>query len=302
METRANYALIGAFTLTVIFAAFGFVYWFSGSGQSGKQDIYQIVFTGSVSGLSRGSSVLFNGVKVGEVTHLAISATDPSKVDVLVKINELTPVKTNTRAKLETRGFTGVSDVLLVGGTEKAPDLVAQKGQRYPQIQAERSEIQNLLGNVNDLSTKAAEVLTKIDRMLDDNKDSIRGALKNAETFTKTLADNSAQISSFIKDAAETAHALKPVAARLDKVLAAGEQTIKAIDPKQIKAITGNIAGASANLKNFSAAGLRQYEQLAIDARRAVDSLDQAIKSIERDPSQFIWGPSQQPAAQTPGR
>ncbi len=301
METRANYALIGAFTLAVIFAAFGFVYWFSGSGQGGRQDIYQIVFTGSVSGLSRGSSVLFNGVKVGEVTHLAISATDPSKVDVLVKINEFTPVKTNTRAKLETRGFTGVADVLLVGGTEKAPELVAQKGQRYPQIQAERSEIQNLLGNVNDLSTKAAEVLVKIDRMLDDNKESIHGALKNAEVFTKTLADNSAQISSFIKDASEAAHALKPVAARLDKVLVAGEQTIKAIDPKQIKAITGNIAGASANIKNFSATGLRQYEQLAIDARKAVDSLDQAIKSIERDPSQFIWGPSQ-PATGTSSR
>jgi phospholipid/cholesterol/gamma-HCH transport system substrate-binding protein len=298
METRANYALVGAFTLAAIFAAFGFVYWFSGSGQTGRQDVYQIVFPGSVSGLSRGSSVLFNGVKVGEVTHLAISASDPSKVDVLVKINERTPVKTNTRAKLETRGFTGVADVLLVGGTEKAAPLVALEGQRYPQIQADRSEIQNLLGNVNDLSSKAADVLVKLDRLLDDNEDTIRATLKHAETFTGALAGQSPQIASFIKDASETARALKPLAARLDKALATGEQAIKAIDPKQLKAITGNIAGASANLKSFSGAGLRQYEQLAVDARRAVDTLDQAIKSIERDPSQFIWGPSQ-PAAQT---
>lgn len=299
METRANYALIGAFTLAMIFAAFSFVYWFSSASQSGKQDIYQIVFSGAVSGLSRGSSVLFNGVKVGEVTHLAISEKDPSKVDVLVKIDERTPVKNNTRARLETRGFTGVADVLLVGGTPGAPDLSVAEGQRYPQIQAERSEIQNLLGNVQSLSTKAAEVLVKLDKLLDENHDSINGALKNAETFTKTLADNSGQISSFIKDASEAAHALKPVAARLDSLLAAGEKTIKAIDPKQIKSITGNIAGASANLKNFSANGLRQYEMLAVDARRAVDTLDQAIKSIERDPSQFIWGPSQPaPAAQ----
>ena len=63
---------------------------------------------------------------------------------------------------------------------------------------------------------------------------------------------------------------------------------------KQLKAITGNIAGASANLKNFSSSGLRQYEQLAVDARKAVDALDQTIKSIERDPSQFIFGPTQQ--------
>lgn len=294
METRANYALIGAFTLSMIFAAFAFVYWFSGAAQSGKQDIYQIVFSGAVSGLSRGSSVLFNGVKVGEVTHLAISEKDPSKVDVLVKIDDRTPVKTNTRARLDTRGFTGVADVLLVGGTPGAPDLTAAPGERYPQILAERSEIQNLLGNVQSLSTKAAEVLVKLDKLLDDNKESISGTLKNAETFTKTLADNSDQISAFIKDASEAAHSLKPVAARLDKLLAAGEQTIKAIDPKQLKAITGNIAGASANLKNFSSSGLRQYEQLAVDARKAVDALDQTIKSIERDPSQFIFGPTQQ--------
>ncbi len=294
METRANYALIGAFTLAMIFAAFSFVYWFSGTGQSGKQDVYQIIFSGAVSGLSRGSSVLFNGVKVGEVTHLAISEKDPSKVDVMVKIDERTPVKTNTRARLETRGFTGVADVLLVGGTPGAPDLEAEPGQRYPQIEAERSEIQNLLGNVQSLSTKAAEVLVKLDRVLDENRDTISGTLKNAETFTKTLADNSQQISAFIKDAAEAAHSLKPMVARLDKFLATGEQTIKAIDPKQIKTITGNIAGASSNLKNFSANGLRQYEQLAVDARKAVDTLDQAIKSIERDPSQFIWGPAQQ--------
>jgi len=293
METRANFALIGAFTLAMIFAAFGFVYWFSGPSQIGKQDVYQIIFSGSVSGLTRGSSVLFDGVKVGEVTHIAISEKDPSKVDVLVRIDERTPVKTNTRARLETRGFTGAADVLLVGGTPGAPDLVAAEGQKFPQIQAERSEIQNLLGNVQNLSTKAAEVLVKLDKILDENKDTISGTLKNAEAFTKTLADNSNQISSLVKDAAEVAHSLKPVAARLDSFLAAGEKTIKAIDPKQLKAITGNVASASNNLKNFSASGLKQYEQLAVDARKAVDTLDQAIKSIERDPSQFIWGPSQ---------
>jgi phospholipid/cholesterol/gamma-HCH transport system substrate-binding protein len=287
METRANFALIGAFTLAVIFAGFAFVFWVSGPSQIGKQDAYQIIFSGSVSGLSRGSSVLFNGVKVGEVTHIAISESDPSKVDVLVRIDEHTPVKANTRARLETRGFTGVADVLLAGGTPGAPDLVAEEGQRYPQIQSERAE------NVQSLSTKAAALLVKLDALLDENKDSIRGTLKNAETFTKTLSDNSAQISSFVKDAAEAAHSLKPVAARLDHFLATGEQTLKALDPKQLKAITSNVASASTNIKKFSATGLKQYEQLAVDARKAVDSLDQAIKSIERDPSQFIWGPSQ---------
>ncbi|MGB5084217.1 MAG: MlaD family protein [Methylocystis silviterrae] len=292
METRANYALIGAFTLAVAFAAFLFVYWFSGPSQLGRQETFQIVFA-AVSGLTRGSSVLFNGVKVGEVTHLGISEQDPSKVDVLVRIDSRTPVKTDTRARLETRGFTGVSDVLLVGGTPGAPALTAQVGQKYPQIQAERSEIQNLLVNVQSLSTKAAELLTKLDKLIDDNGPAITATLKNAEIVSKTLADNSASITSFIRDASDVAQSLKPAAARLDKVLAAGEKTIKAIDPKQIKAIAGNIAGASERINRFAGTGLREYEQLAVDGRKAVDTLDRTLRSVEKNPSQFIFGPSQ---------
>jgi phospholipid/cholesterol/gamma-HCH transport system substrate-binding protein len=292
METRANYALIGAFTLAVAFAAFLFVYWFSGPSQLGRQETYQIVFT-AVSGLTRGSSVLFNGVKVGEVTHLGISEQDPSKVDVLVRIDSRTPVKTDTRARLETRGFTGVSDVLLVGGTPGAPPLTVQVGQKYPLIQAERSEIQNLLVNVQSLSTKAAELLTKLDKLIDDNGPAITATLKNAETVSKTLADNSASITSFIRDASDIAQSLKPAAARLDKVLAAGEKTIKALDPKQIKAIAGNIAGASERINRFAGTGLREYEQLAVDGRKAVNSFDRTLRSVEKNPSQFIFGPSQ---------
>ncbi|MFL5222193.1 MAG: MlaD family protein, partial [Microvirga sp.] len=64
METRANYALIGAFTLAVIVAAFGFVYWFSGGDKAQRRQPVRIVFSGAVSGLSKGSFVTFNGLRV----------------------------------------------------------------------------------------------------------------------------------------------------------------------------------------------------------------------------------------------
>ncbi len=72
METRANFVLIGAFTLAAVVAAFLFVMWIVGYGTSGVHRHYQIVFNGSVSGLSNGALVLFNGLKVGEVTNLEL--------------------------------------------------------------------------------------------------------------------------------------------------------------------------------------------------------------------------------------
>src|SRR6266566_9552407 len=77
METRANYVLIGAFTLAVVAAAFGFVYWFSNLGDHGVRDSYRVAFDGAVSGLRTGSTVLFNGIRVGEVTQLKLNPTNP---------------------------------------------------------------------------------------------------------------------------------------------------------------------------------------------------------------------------------
>jgi len=64
METRANYALIGIFTLAVIAGAFGFLIWFSGVDQSGGRKAYKIVFTGSIAGLTKNGVVLFNGFRL----------------------------------------------------------------------------------------------------------------------------------------------------------------------------------------------------------------------------------------------
>ena len=71
METRANYALIGAFTLTVIFSVFAFVFWFSGAEKPLGMHSYKIIFNGAITGLSVGNYVLFNVVRVGEVDKIA---------------------------------------------------------------------------------------------------------------------------------------------------------------------------------------------------------------------------------------
>ena len=51
METKANYALIGAFTLAVLACAFGFVFWFSGGDKPANRKVFRVVFSSSVSGL-----------------------------------------------------------------------------------------------------------------------------------------------------------------------------------------------------------------------------------------------------------
>ena len=66
METRANYVIVGIFTLVAILAAFAFVYWTAAIGDRGETAVLRVRIPGSASGLGRGSLVLFNGVKVGD--------------------------------------------------------------------------------------------------------------------------------------------------------------------------------------------------------------------------------------------
>ena len=70
METKANHVLIGAFTLAVILAGFGFVLWFSGPSKTAARRGYDVVFTGSVAGLSRGGAV----TSMGEYPRIAQDA------------------------------------------------------------------------------------------------------------------------------------------------------------------------------------------------------------------------------------
>src|ERR1700752_1509469 len=69
METRAPYVIVGAFVLATIVAVFGFVYWLNNSGGLGPRKTYHVQFEGSVPGLLVGAGVLFNGIRVGEVTN-----------------------------------------------------------------------------------------------------------------------------------------------------------------------------------------------------------------------------------------
>ena len=69
METRANFVLIGAFTLAVLAAAFGFVFWFQNMHNAEQRVPLRIVFEGSASGLRTGGTVNFNGIRVGEVNR-----------------------------------------------------------------------------------------------------------------------------------------------------------------------------------------------------------------------------------------
>ena len=107
METRARYLLVGIFTMAVIAAGFAFVFWLHSAGALGDRAVYQVRFDSPVSGLRSGSAVLFNGIRVGEVTDLRLDAANPRSVTAVIAIEQRTPIRVDTQVGLEVQGLMG---------------------------------------------------------------------------------------------------------------------------------------------------------------------------------------------------
>ncbi|MFN5280263.1 MlaD family protein, partial [Bradyrhizobium sp.] len=148
MEIRAPYVVVGAFVLSAIVAVFGFVYWLDNVGGIGKRESYQLVFTDPVPGLLVGAGVLFNGIRVGEVTALELVPERPREVHATIAVAERTPVHSDTRVGVDFQGLTGVPVIALEGGDDPAAPparapLVAEKGAGRSLTQAARDALRD---------------------------------------------------------------------------------------------------------------------------------------------------------------
>ena len=74
METKANFALIGAFTILGFLSLLAFLMWFAKLEMDRQFAYYDIYFT-EVSGLGVSSEVTFAGLSVGKVVDLKAVAS-----------------------------------------------------------------------------------------------------------------------------------------------------------------------------------------------------------------------------------
>jgi phospholipid/cholesterol/gamma-HCH transport system substrate-binding protein len=190
METKARYVRIGLFTLAVIVAVFLFVYWLQGAGGLRRFATYQIRFDSPVSGLLKGSAVLFNGIRVGEVTEIRLHADDPKRVTVMAAIEPATPVRADTHVEIEFQGLTGATAIALKGGSATSPLLTAADG-RPPVLVANDAATQSL-------TQAAREALRRLDAILAENAEPLKSTLGNLNTFSAALARNSDKLDGIV--------------------------------------------------------------------------------------------------------
>lgn len=271
METKANYLMIGGFVLGVVALAFVFVFWMTNLAGGGKR--YYILFDGSVAGLTSGSSVGFNGIKVGEVQSLQLDPTDARKVQVLISVHPDTPVRDNSRATMQSLGLTGGTGIQISAGTPDSPFLVATAENPIPVIQADRGGGQGLFDAAPAVMNNANALLLRLNDLVAENQDSIHKTLANIESVTTMLEQRKDEISQTITDVHEASKSFKDLSGKLEVSLG------------------DNLDSLTRTAKD----SLQEFENFMREGRRTAVTFNRVLEKFEANPKSFLLGGSQVP-------
>lgn len=253
MQSRASNALIGLFTLATVAGLFGLALWF-GSGTA-ETVAARLVFNSDVTGLGRGSSVLFNGLRVGEVTQLEIEPTNPRQINATIKINRSTPLRADTTARLEGQGLAGVVAVQLRGGSANAAPLLAAAGQPLPSIVAEPSE--DILKRVGSIAKSMDAAMVQIEGAINRNAGPVSDSIAEADRSTGGLAANIQSLEKLMKGVGSAADFIGPLPEKLQAFNDGVLDSIRSLDPKRVVRMIDDAdtstAGLAAQAPEFNA-------------------------------------------------
>jgi len=315
METRANYVLIGAFTLVATIVAVLFALWAARHTTSANWTDYEIRFTQAVTGLSTGGAVQYNGITVGTVRELALAPHDPRQVIARIRIQADAPVREDTVARLQLSGLTGITFIQLTGGSPDSPPRVAAPGQTLPRIPAEESALDRLIGASEGIANAANEVLLRVrDLLSEENAEQIGKTLANINAFTGTLSEERGQIQETLRSVAAASSSAERTLTGAEAAIAELNRTLEALNDSLVTAlptISADLANAMTRLASVAEradslladnadalaalgpSGLGQLGPTLLDLQRLLRDLSRTTRRLDRDPAQFLLGGSQ---------
>lgn len=306
METRANYVLMGLFTLAAIAGVFGFVFWFQGGGASIDRGYYQIAFDGSVNGLRTGSAVMFNGLRVGEVTGLALNPKHSQQVMVTVAVDKSVAIRPDTDIGLEFQGLTGIASLSLKGGSD-APVAAGTKDKPLLLEAPARANV--------DVTQSARDVMRRLDELITENQKALHSAIANIDKFSAALANSTDKIDSTLANVDKFSGMLANNAERFDHIAAGLENLTGGKDGKggqindtvkSVHNLVDNVdkrtADIATGVNRMTTTGTKQIDAMSVSFQRTLSTADRVLNNLDKNPSRLIWGGSSPSAAAQKGR
>ena len=307
MERSANYAWVGFISTALLVMLVAFIVWLAGANLRGVYDYYDIRFEGPVRGISQGTEVHFNGIKVGELLKLTIDQKDTRYVIARARITSDIPVKEDSYAVLEPLGITGVNYVQIsAGSTGKRLMTASTPTGDVPVIPSRHDALSDILSGGGTIVLRAADSLNRLNQILSDS---------NIKTFSQTLND--------VRDVTRELNARKSLFADAQKTLQGADAAVQQIASLaksseglvngEAKHSLAKLGDAAAEIQetsralhvtlsklqgpsgDFAAQGLPKLTDEIDSLQRATDRLDRLIGDIQTNPrAAFLKAPAKE--------
>jgi phospholipid/cholesterol/gamma-HCH transport system substrate-binding protein len=302
MERDAHYVAVGAFILLVVAMGIGFVLWYTDANDGREYERYEIYYTGSVSGLVRGSPVRFLGVDVGLVRRLGIDPNDATRVAVIVEVDKTAPISAATRASLGWQGITGQLYVNLKEAVDVDRDVPLEQGARYPMIQAVESDFDAFLASLPEMMGRANTLLERFTRVVsDENLVGMAETIKSMRDTMATMPQTSRDVQQLVAELRSTVVEIRAGAEGLRAMTDEARPEVKQA-LERMNQVADNLAQASmrvdrftqkseVQMGSFTEQGLFELERLMRETRSAAREFRDLSRSLQDNPSQILYEP-----------
>ena len=306
---KANPKTVGGFVIGAVLLAIAAVGVFGSGRFFEERGTIVAFFEGSLMGLRVGAPVELRGVQIGTVTDFW-AQVDPDTLEftfpVLMEIEqskirgiaeaaeerERLPqlIDDGLRAQLVTQSLvTGQQSIQM----QFLPDTeirMVETDLPYPQMPTVPSQFEEIADDVGEVIKRANVLLDRVNDILsEENRAQIGEIIATVATTTTELQQGVASINQILVDARAILANVQDSNPKVQKLLDTSEATLRsyqALADRSTALVEENRKG----MKDFTATGLYELTNLAVDAQGAIEQFRRVMEEMERDPARFFLG------------
>jgi phospholipid/cholesterol/gamma-HCH transport system substrate-binding protein len=223
-------------------------------------------------GLDADTSVLFGGIKVGQVTTVRPDTADPTRIEIAFEVKAGTPLNGQSKAQVGTVSLMGTPSLLITTGSNQAPRLAP--GAVVPsQESVSTSELARRVGTVVD---NANNVLLDLHREIPEIAAQLHSVLDNVNTLTgrenqQQIRTVLAGVRTLVNDTDAVVVSAKPLKANIDQTVGNVSRTFD------------SVRGTVDALREPLVDDLKALHATLEDARGAIGSVQGVVRTNEDD-------------------
>jgi len=277
MKHKPNYTILGFSVVSLSVMMLALFFWLYSDGHVQEFKTYLLRTKESVSGLTRESSVLYNGVKVGYVSEIHIDQHDPDTVNILIEVDNKVPVTISTFATLDTQGLTGVVYVSLKNKTNSHVVLQRKRGFKFPVIPVKKSLLSQLINLIPNLGKTLTASSVGLENLFSE---------KNVKNITSTLSNLNTITTDYKNNQLDIMHQLNATLIKLDSAASTVQKSTQHFDRA--------VMSSKVLMDNLTQQSLNQLPTLFDQLNSVTLNLKHLAATVKSEPSILVRGRAEQ--------